>query len=95
MALTAHFSIIIHIIIIIFLFQPAIANLIAYFPLKPMAYAFYITGQLLRVLKITCSRLTATSFIISAHFDDRKAIQIHTKQPVKERSLHYQLSKPS
>ena len=39
-------------------------------------------------------RVTATSFIISAHIDDRNFIQMHVKQPVKERLLHYQLSKP-
>ena len=52
--------IIIHIIIIhianhIFLFQPASVNLRAFFLLKPMAVwvrTFYITGQLLHVLKV-------------------------------------------
>ena len=37
----------------------------------------------------------ATSLVISAHVDDRKAIQMHTKLPIKERLLQYQLSKPS
>ena len=44
--------IIIHVIIIIFLFCTASENLIAYFLLKPMVYAFYITGQLFHVLKV-------------------------------------------
>ena len=43
--------IIIFIYIIIFLFQSASISLIVYFPLKPMAYAFHITGQLFHVLK--------------------------------------------
>ena len=29
------------------------------------------------------------------HLDDREAIQMRTKQQVKERLLHYQLPKPS
>ena len=32
---------------------------------------------------------------VSANFDDREAIQMHAKQPVKEHLLHYQLYKPS
>ena len=44
---------------------------------------------------ITRYRVTATSFIISAHFDDQVAIQMCIKQPVKERLLHYQLYIPS
>ena len=68
--------IIIH-IIIIFLFQPASTNLIAYFPIKNLwAYTFYITGQLFHVLKfrfITHLQVTATSFVISVHIDDHKA----------------------
>ena len=44
---------------------------------------------------ITRLRVTATSFVISAHVDDREDVQIHTKHPVEERLLHYQLSKPS
>ena len=35
---------------------------------------------------------TATSFVFLAQADDREAIQMHAKQPVKERLLHYQLS---
>ena len=100
MALMVHFSIIIiiiHIIhiIIIFLYQPASTNLIAYFPLKPMGVCFYITGHLFHVLKIICLQVTATSFVISAHIDDHKAIQMHIKQLVNERLLHYLLSKSS
>ena len=54
--------IIIH-IIHIFLFQPANANLRAYFPIKPMVYAFYITGhsgQVLHILKILFYNLFAS-----------------------------------
>ena len=53
MALTVHafLHIIIH-IIYIFLFQPAITNLRAYFLLKLWAYALYITSQLLHVLTV-------------------------------------------
>ena len=66
-------------------------------------YAFYITGQVVRVLKVLFLQVTATSFVISAHLDDCKAIEMytneavetHTKQPFKEHLLHYQLSKPS
>ena len=40
MAVTARFSILLFIHIIIFLFQPASANLKVYFPLKPMGICF-------------------------------------------------------
>ena len=87
--------IIITIHIIIFLFYTASANLIVYFPLIPMGICFYITGQLFHVLNIAHLWVTATSFFISTHIDDRKAIWMCAKQPVKEHLLHYQLSKPS
>ena len=38
------------------------------------------------------SMVTATSFVLLAQADDREAIQMRAKQPVKERLLHYQLS---
>ena len=44
---------------------------------------------------ITRYQVTATSFVTSAHIDDREAIQMRTKQPFEEHLLHYQLSKPS
>ena len=44
---------------------------------------------------ITRLQVTATSFVCLAQADDHKAIQMHTKQPIKERLLHYQLSNPS
>ena len=44
---------------------------------------------------ITRLRVTATSFVFLAQADDRKAIQMRAKQPVKERLLHYQLSNRS
>ena len=34
-------------------------------------------------------RVTATSFVFLAQADDREAIQMRAKQPVKERLLHY------
>ena len=85
---------IIHIIhiIIIFLFQPTSANLIVYFPLKPMGICFLHYWPALPGFK---SFVLYTSFVISAHLDDHKAKQMCTKQPVKENLLHYQLSKPS
>ena len=100
-ALTPHFSIslllaiIIH---IIFLFKPASTNLMAYshktygcmlFTLLARSSMFY------KFCFITHLRVTATSFIISAHLDNQKAIKICTKQPFKECLLHYQLTKPS
>ena len=85
--------------IIVFLFQPASTNLIAYFPLEPMSVCFLHYWPALPCFKkfhfITCLRVTATSFIISVHVDDHEAIQIHIKQPITEHLLHYQLSKPS
>ena len=77
--------IIIH-IIIIFLYQAASTNPITYFPLNPMGICFFNTGQLLHVLSfhfIICLRVTATSFVISAHIDDYKAIQMQTRQSIK------------
>ena len=44
---------------------------------------------------ITRLQVIATSFIFLAQADDRKAIQMHAKQPIKERLFHYQLSNPS
>ena len=44
---------------------------------------------------ITRLRVTATSFVFLAQADDHEAIQMYTKQPVKEHLLHYQLSNPS
>ena len=51
-----------HIIIIhiIFLFHTASANLRAYFLLKLWAYAFYITGWLFQVLKVSFYNLFAS-----------------------------------
>ena len=69
--------IIIHIIIIIiFLFRRANANLCASFLLKPIGVCFlhHWPGRFL-----TCLRVTGGGFIISANIDDRKAIQVHTK----------------
>ena len=40
-------------------------------------------------------RVTATSFVLLAPADDRKAIQMRAKHPFKERLLHYQLSNSS
>ena len=70
----------------VFLFQPASANLIVYFLLKPMGVCFFITGQLFHVLNfrfITHLRVTVTSFVISANLDDPEAIKLHTKQPLR------------
>ena len=62
-------------------------------------YILVNTGQLFHVLKnfrfIIHLWVTATSFVISIHVDDRKAMQMHTKQPINERLLHYQLSNMS
>ena len=73
-----------HIIhIIIFLFCTASSNLIAYYPL--WAYAFYITGQLSHVLKVsfyTGLWVTAIDFIISAHLDDHEAIWMWPGLPI-------------
>ena len=63
--------IIIHIIHIIFLFCTAGANLMAFFPLKPMGVCFLHYWPTLTYFRY---RVTATSFVISAHFDDREAI---------------------
>ena len=91
--------IIIIIIIYIFLFHTASANLIVYFLLKPMGVCFVHCWPASPCFKsfcfITHLRVTATSFIFLAHINDHEAIQIHAKQPVKERLLHYQLSNPS
>ena len=97
MAITAHFSItiIIHIIhfIIIFLFQLASINLIAYFPLKNMGVYFLHYWPAFRFA--TCLQVTATSFVVSSHVDNREVIQMCTKKHFKEHLLHYQLSKLS
>ena len=90
--------IIIHIIHIIFLFRTASTNLIVYFRLKPMGVCFlhcWPASSRLKVLFYIGLRVTATSFVFLAHVDDREAMQMHVKQPVKERLLRYQLSNPS
>ena len=84
--------IIIIIIIHIFLFHTASANLIVYFPLKPMGVCFvhcWPASPHFKFRFITHLQITATSFVVLAHVDDREAIQMHTKQPVKEGLLHY------
>ena len=67
-----------------------------YFPLKRMGVCgFYIAGQLLHALKVSFYNPFASyshGFVILAHVDDRKAIQMRAKQPVKERLLHYYLT---
>ena len=78
--------------IIIFLFRTATANLIAYFPLKPMGICFIHYWPALPCFSLW---VTAISFVISAHIDDCEAIQMCTKQPVNKHLLHYQLSKLS
>ena len=88
-----------HIIIIIihiFLFCTATANLCACFPLKPIG--FYITGQVSDILKVPFSNPFASysgGFIISANIDNREAIQVCTKQPLIEGLSHYKLSRDS
>ena len=52
-------------------FQPASANLIAYFPLKPMAYAFYITGRPFHVLKVSFYESFASYSYWLCHFSPR------------------------
>ena len=44
---------------------------------------------------MTHLQVTANTFIVSAHTDDHKAIQMHIKQLVKEHLLHYQPAKHS
>ena len=54
-------------------------------------YAFYITGQVCHILKVTHLQVTGSGFIISANIDDRKAIQVHVKQPLRRdyRTINY------
>ena len=55
-----------------------------------MGIYFCITGQVVRVLKVSFYSLfaSATSFVILADLDNLEATEIHTKKPFKECLLH-------
>ena len=68
------------------------------FSAKTYYHAFYITGQLCHILKVsflTHSQVTGSGFVISANIDNCKAIQLWSKQAILEGLSCYELSRDS